>query len=39
MREWIVQNVTYANRRRMFEAAGSIPSPLGFAQPKSVDNA
>jgi hypothetical protein len=35
MREWIVENVAYANRRRMFEAAGSIPSGLGVAQPKT----
>ncbi len=35
MREWIVENVTYANRRRMLEAAASNPTPLGFAPPKS----
>lgn len=39
MREWIVENVAYANRRQMLEAAGSIPSSLGFARPKSGSHA
>jgi hypothetical protein len=38
MREWIVENVTCANRRRMLEAAGSIPR-LGVAPPKSGNHA
>jgi hypothetical protein len=39
MREWIVENVAYANRRQMLEAAGSIPSSLGFARAKSGSHA
>jgi deoxyhypusine synthase len=39
MREWIVENVAYANRRQMFEAAGSVPLSLGGAQMKSGSHA
>lgn len=39
MREWIVENITYANRHQMFEAAGSLPPSLGFAQPRSGNRA
>jgi len=39
MRDWIVQNVAYANRRQMLAAAGSILSHPGCAKPESGNHA
>jgi hypothetical protein len=38
VREWIVENVAYANRRQMY-AAASLPAPLSLTLPKSGNHA